>query len=59
MRAEHEAFLSTAILHPGAYPRIPTRRSDAGGFGPMIERPGGRARAERWWSLAMDRVERR
>ncbi|MAY75510.1 MAG: hypothetical protein CMJ31_12510 [Phycisphaerae bacterium] len=59
MRAEHEAFLALAILNPGAYPRIPTRRSDKGGFGPMITRTDGRARADRWWRLAMERTDGR
>ena len=58
MRAEHEAFLTLALMGRGAYPRIPTRRSDEGGFGPMMARNTGRSRADRWWGLAMDKVDR-
>lgn len=28
-----------------------------GGFDPMMARESGRRRAERWWSLALDRVD--
>lgn len=55
-RLVHSRWLTEAISRPLDVPRIPTRRVDDGGFGPMVCRPEGRARADRWWSLALDRT---
>jgi hypothetical protein len=56
-RLIHERWLNEAIRAPGRYPRIPTRRADAGGFSALLNRPGGTDRAERWWELALERVD--
>lgn len=56
-RRVHEAWLDRALGSGRMYPRIPLRRMDCGGFDPLRARSGGRARAEKWWSLALDRVD--
>jgi len=58
MRAEHEWFLNRAMTLSLPYPRIPTRPVRDGGFSAMMARPDGRPRADRWWEIALDRVER-
>ena len=55
-RLLHSRWLTEAIARPMDVPRIPTRRVSDGGFGPMLARPGGRARADRWWDLALERL---
>jgi len=54
MRRAHSRFLSAAIDSAHMFPRIPVRRVDRGGFGPMMARPRGRAVAEAWWRKALD-----
>lgn len=56
-RRVHEAWLDRALRSGRAYPRIPLRRVDSGGFDRLRARTGGRARAEKWWGLALERVE--
>jgi hypothetical protein len=60
-RAEHSAWLTRALTQGLRYPRIPIRPMDPqtgeGGFGPMMKRPTGPARAERWWKSALERVD--
>jgi hypothetical protein len=56
-RREHEAWLNAAILSGRRFPRIPLRRQDEGGFDLLRARPGGRERAERWWRLALARLD--
>lgn len=60
-RAEHSAWLTRALSQGLRYPRIPIRSMDpdtgGGGFGPMMARNTGPSRAERWWKLALDRVD--
>ncbi len=60
-RAEHSAWLTRALSQGLRYPRIPIRPMDPdtgeGGFGPMMARREGPAHAERWWTLALDRVD--
>lgn len=60
-RAEHSAWLTRALSQGLRYPRIPIRPMDPetgeGGFGPMLARRDGPARAARWWNLALDRVD--
>lgn len=55
-RAEHSAWLTLAMLTGRAYPRIPTKRADRGGFDDLRSRPGGLARAAAWWRAALARV---
>jgi hypothetical protein len=52
-RRVHERWLSRALASSRPIPRIPLRRVDRGGFDALRARPGGRALAERWWSLAL------
>ncbi|MEL7474400.1 MAG: hypothetical protein AAGK04_13865 [Planctomycetota bacterium] len=56
-RREHAEWLTAAVVGRRDYPRIPTRRSDRGGFGPMMDRPDGSGRAAAWWSGALSRVD--
>jgi hypothetical protein len=56
-RHVHEAWLTRAVSSGKPYPRIPVRRVDEGGFDPLLARPGGRQRADRWWTAALDRVD--
>jgi hypothetical protein len=56
-RREHEAFLDAALRSGRTFPRIPLRREDRGGFDCLRARPGGRDRADRWWSLAFARLD--
>lgn len=56
-RREHSLWLTRAMLTGTPYPRIPSRRVDAGGFDGLRRREGGPGRAERWWSAALTRVE--
>lgn len=57
-RRTHELWLERVLTgrHPEP-PRIPVRKVSEGGFSRMLERPGGRERADRWWASALDRVE--
>lgn len=55
-RAEHSAWLTLAMLTGRPYPRIPTKRTDLGGYEGLRRRPGGLARAAAWWRAALSRV---
>ena len=57
-RRLHSAWLSAALASGRSYPRIPSRPVERGGFDALRHRPTGPERAERWWSLALERVER-
>ena len=56
-RLIHERWLTRALRSPIAYPRIPVRRVDEGGFDSFRARADARARADRWWDLALERVD--
>jgi hypothetical protein len=60
-RRVHEEWLNRALVYERQsgreYPRIPLRRVDAGGFGPLLERPHGVERARRWWELVLERLD--
>lgn len=56
-RLVHEAWLNRALGSELAYPRIPLRKADDGGFSGLMGRPGGRVLAEMWWTAALDRVD--
>lgn len=56
-RAVHSEWLTRAMVKRKAYPRIPTRRVDEGGFDALRARSGGLARAEQWWTAALERVD--
>lgn len=58
MRAEHERFLTIALLARREYPKIPTRRVDQGGFDRLMAREHGPRLAQRWWETALDRIDR-
>lgn len=53
----HELWLTKALASNRSFPHIPLRRVADGGFAPMLARPTGPARAERWWALALDQVD--
>ncbi|MFW6059859.1 MAG: hypothetical protein ACODAQ_06735 [Phycisphaeraceae bacterium] len=56
MIAETSAFLTWALHHHGQLPRIPRRRVDRGGFGPLLKHPGARAAVEHWWHRVLDEL---
>ncbi len=57
-RRLHSAWLTAAVRdRSGVLPRIPTRRTDRGGFDPILESPGGRQWADGWWRDALARVD--
>jgi len=55
-RAQHSAFLTRAVQTPQAYPRIPVKAVDHGGYDRLRRVPTGPAHAALWWSTALDRV---
>lgn len=55
-RRQHSRWLSAALGSADAFPRIPTRRADAGGFSKLMSLPSGPTTAERWWRAALSRV---
>ncbi len=59
MRRQHSVFLTNAILNNKQYPRIPTRivNECSNGFAEAMARKHGPEHAEKWWSLALERVE--
>jgi len=56
-RRQHSLWLRRAVAERRQYPLIPTRRTDCGGFARLRATPEGRARAELWWELALERVD--
>jgi len=58
-RRLHSLWLTQAFQsgRDRLYPRIPTRRVEDGGFDRMMSTERGRARAEKWWELALARME--
>lgn len=61
-RAEHSAWLTAALEREKrekyAWPRIPLRRVDEGGFSGLTATPRGRVVCERWWRRALKAVLR-
>jgi hypothetical protein len=55
---ETSTFLTWALTEERDLPRIPHRRVDAGGFTEILLRPGGRALATRWWSRALETLDK-
>ncbi len=56
-RRHHEAWLDRAIARAGAYPRIPLRRVDQGGFDHVRTDHTARQWADSWWRDAFTRVD--
>jgi hypothetical protein len=56
-RRVHERWLTRALERAIRYPRIPIRRVDDGGFEDVRRSSSARARANRWWDLALERVD--
>ncbi len=56
-RRVHEEWLTRALASRREYPRIPVRRVDEGGFDALRARAHGPARARRWWSLVLERLD--
>lgn len=59
VRRQHSVFLTNAILSGKQYPRIPTRvvSECKDGFNTLMSRKHGPEHAEKWWNLALERVE--
>lgn len=55
-RAQHSAFLTRAVRNPGAFPRIPVKAVERGGYDRLRRQPTGAAHAALWWDVALDRV---
>lgn len=56
MIAETSAFLTWALARQRegqAFPRIPRRRVDQGGFTSLLRQPGARAAVAHWWSRVL------
>ncbi|BAM03473.1 hypothetical protein [Phycisphaera mikurensis] len=49
-------FLTWAMAADRGLARIPTRRSDDGGFSALMRRPAARLMASHWWHRAVDRA---
>ncbi|HYF15758.1 MAG TPA: hypothetical protein VD971_11880 [Phycisphaerales bacterium] len=56
-RHAHSQWLTEAFASDRDYPRIPVRRVADGGFSALMSRENGPAHAERWWSLALERMD--
>jgi hypothetical protein len=56
-RHAHSAWLTRALASGRAYPRIPLKRVADGGFERVMRQPSGPAQAERWWRIALERVD--
>jgi hypothetical protein len=56
-RRIHSQWLTNALELEKPYPRIPRRRVDEGGFSRLLSRANARQLIERWWSLALRRVD--
>ena len=54
---EHSAWLTEALRSGRSLPRIPVKRADEGGFDALRARPSGEKHAERWWRLALEKVD--
>jgi hypothetical protein len=55
-RRIHSQWLTTALRSNLAYPRIPLRRADEGGWDDLLAKPRGREVADRWWRRALTRI---
>jgi hypothetical protein len=56
-RREHSAWLTKALAGTRRYPEIPVRPVPEGGFDELRHRPNGMKLAERWWRMALRRVD--
>ncbi len=58
VKGEHERWLSRALaIGEEAFPHIPVRRVDDGGFSNLLDSPGGAERAAQWWFEAFETLE--
>ncbi|MCC6428934.1 MAG: hypothetical protein IT435_19200 [Phycisphaerales bacterium] len=55
-RRVHSAWLSDALASGRAYPRIPLRRVDEGGFSVLMGTSYGSQLSEAWWVMTLDQV---
>lgn len=53
MIEHHSEFLTHAMTKPHDFPTIPRIRVDEGGYDELMQRPGARAAAARWWATAL------
>jgi len=56
-RRLHSAWLTEALRSGKSVPRIPVRPVDSGGFDRASASTIRRAHHQRWWSLALERVD--
>ena len=56
-RRLHSLWLTDAIASGRPQSRIPVRRVDDGGFARVSESGISCQRADRWWSLALEKVD--
>lgn len=57
MIRETSAFLTWALAKDRGLPRVPRRRVDEGGFGPLLQIAGARALVDRWWARVLSTAE--
>ena len=56
-RRQHERWLTRTLMSGHSYPVIPARQVARGGFDSVRQRPRARDLADRWWSMALLRVD--
>jgi hypothetical protein len=56
-RLVHSRWLTDALASCKHYPRIPVRPVITGGFSRLMNRGNGPQRAQRWWEIALGRLE--
>jgi hypothetical protein len=56
-RLVHSQWLTEALASGKPYPRIPVRPVVTGGFSRLMSRARGTELAQRWWEIALTRVE--
>jgi hypothetical protein len=56
-RLVHSQWLTEALASGKPYPRIPVRPVITGGFSRLMSSRHGPNLAERWWELALERVD--
>lgn len=56
-RIAHSRWLTEALASGKAYPRIPVRPVITGGFSRLMNSRNGPRLAQRWWEIALGRVE--
>jgi len=55
-RRLHSAWLTDAVVTGKSTPKIPVREVEQGGFSRVAASALARERADRWWTIALERV---